>query len=342
MNIEKKLIKPASLEKLVILLKEEGKQIFAPVKKDNLVNFAEISTLQEMTEDYILTVQSAKSVAFPKVENLFDIKTTKESITLTDKNLNEIPEIVLLGARPCDAAGFDSLNAIFTWDYIDSIFVERLKKVTIIGMSCNKYDAKCFCTSMNGNPGDTKGSDILLTKTNDGNYLAEIITEKGKGIADKHSSLFESISDTIDKNKFIAEVPVKFDLKQILENINKSFESDLWVEQSLRCISCGSCAYVCPTCACFDIQDIYNGHEGHRKRSWDSCGFGLFTLHTSGHNPREVQSQRWRQRVMHKFAYMPDRQQVVGCVGCGRCSRACPVDMNLKEHLINLAEEVVK
>jgi len=116
----------------------------------------------------------------------------------------------------------------------------------------------------------------------------------------------------------------------------------LWVEQSLRCISCGACAFVCPTCACFDIQDITIGAEHSRKRSWDSCGFSLFTIHTSGHNPREVQSQRWRQRVMHKFAYMPDRQQIVGCVGCGRCSRACSVDMNLKEHLINLAEEIAK
>ncbi len=342
MTIEKKLITPTSLEKLVTQLKGEGKQIFAPVKKDNLVNFAEINSLQDMTEDYIVTVQSAKSVAFPKVENLFDIQTTKDSISLKDKDISTIPDIVLLGARPCDAAGFDSLNAIFTWDYVDSIFVERLKNVTIIGMSCGTCDAKCFCTSVNSSPDDTKGSDILLTKTNDGNYLAEIITEKGKAMADKYSDLFVPLTNDIEKNKLLAEVPVKFDLKQILDNINKSFDSDLWVEQSLRCIGCGSCAYVCPTCACFDIQDVYNGHDGHRKRSWDSCGFSLFTLHTSGHNPREVQSQRWRQRVMHKFAYMPERQQVVGCVGCGRCSRACPVDMNLKEHLINLAEEVVK
>jgi len=342
MNIEKKLLKPASLEKLVLKLKEEGKQVFAPVKKDNLVNFAEISSLQEMTEDYITTVQSAKSVAFPKVETIFDLQTTKEGVTLKDKDINAIPEIVLLGARPCDAAGFDSLNAIFTWDGLkDNIYVTRLKRTTIIGISCSKCDAKCFCTSVNGNPGATKGSDILLTKIDNGNFLAEIVTEKGDALEKKYSDLFEVAPD-VDKTKFITDVPVKFDVKTILDNISANFENGLWAEQSLRCISCGACAYVCPTCACFDIQDIYNGHAGHRKRSWDSCGFSLFTIHTSGHNPREVQSQRWRQRVMHKFAYMPERQQVVGCVGCGRCSRACPVDMNLKEHLINLAEEVVK
>jgi len=342
MNIENKLLKQTSLEKLIVKLKEEGKQIFAPVIKNDQVEFAEISAMQEMTEDYIVTVQSAKAVVFPKVEKLFDFQTTKDNVTIVEKDINAIPEIVLLGARPCDAAGFDALNAIFTWDHLnDNIFVERLKKTTIIGISCSKFDGKCFCTSVNGNPGATKGSDILLTKIENGNYLAEIITEKGQAIVTKYSDLFE-VATEVDKKKFIADVPVKFDLKIILDKIPGAFENKVWVKQSLRCISCGACAYVCPTCACFDIQDINNGHEGHRKRSWDSCGFGLFTIHTSGHNPREVQSQRWRQRVMHKFAYMPERQQVVGCVGCGRCSRSCPADMNLKEHLINLAEEVAK
>jgi ferredoxin len=76
---------------------------------------------------------------------------------------------------------------------------------------------------------------------------------------------------------------------------------------------------------------------GRRLRCWDSCGLRQFTVHASGHNPRERQPQRWRQRVYHKFAYMPDRFGVPGCVGCGKCTRACPVDMGLKEHLAALA-----
>jgi formate hydrogenlyase subunit 6/NADH:ubiquinone oxidoreductase subunit I len=95
---------------------------------------------------------------------------------------------------------------------------------------------------------------------------------------------------------------------------------------------------VCPTCVCFDIQEEADQAGERRLRTWDSCGYRMFTLHASGHNPRDTQGARWRQRIYHKFSYYPERYGKLGCVGCGKCTRACPVDMNLQEHLVEASQ----
>jgi formate hydrogenlyase subunit 6/NADH:ubiquinone oxidoreductase subunit I len=341
MNIDKHIVRKDSLEKLFDILKQNSKTIYAPASKNGKISFGEAEKFSEIAAGYIQTTQSSKEVAFPRTEKLLAYSKNSEGISAKGINISEIPEIILWGVRPCDTTGIGELSAIFNWDYKDEIYNSRLSNVTVLGFSCSKADDYCFCTSVGGNPGNTEGSDILFTQLGeDGDYFAEILTEKGSVVVSLASGLFEKAGET-KKEKFLADVPVRFKREEVREKLDKFFESEHWVEQSLKCLGCGACAYVCPTCACFDIQDEAHGKSGLRVRCWDSCGFSLFTLHTSGHNPREVQSQRWRQRIMHKFSYMPERLSVYGCTGCGRCSRACPADMNILEHLISIQEITV-
>lgn len=342
MNSYIRLLRKASFESLVQLCDQRGLQVFAPVRKeDKTTEFARIRTGQEMSTDHVLTRLSAKEYVFPRTEKLFSYVKKHGEVDIANFHYEGIPQRVVFGLRPCDAVGMIALGKIFQQEPKDAIFQARMDKTTLVSISCTRSDAACFCTSVGIGPGDTRGSDMQLTPMENGDYLAEILTEKGQALVDLNAALFEPLPQdfSVTKEQLLVQPDPIFDGSLAYKKLNEQFESAVFEEQALACLGCGTCAFVCPTCGCFDIQDESRGSSGVRLRIWDSCGLKQFTLHTSGHNPRDTQGKRWRQRLMHKFSYMPERLDVSGCVGCGRCTRACPVSMSISQSIKQIIED---
>lgn len=333
---ESRLLQNAALDGLFAKLAAAGQRILAPVRSGQRVEFEEVTTAQKVALDYVQTARPAKAVLFPRYEQMLRFTIGGKDVQAEAVEPDARPT-VLFGLHPCDAASFATLKAVFTWDSGDAYFEPKLANLTVIGLSCTQGDAYCFCTSVSGGPGDPRGSDILLTPLDATQYRADILTDQGRALVALAPDLFRAAHGQAPPA--LAKIAPRFAVDKLGAKLPDLFpKGEIWREQSLRCLGCGACAYVCPTCSCFDIQDERQRYRGVRLRCWDACGFGLFTLHASGHNPRQKQSERWRQRVMHKFSYQPERLGVLGCVGCGRCSRACPADMNLAAHVQALAE----
>ena len=146
MQTENFLIRKPSLEKLFTSLIASGKTVFAPKKKENLALFEKVQIFAEITDDYIVTTNSAKTIVFPRAEKLFTYHKSKESTEIADAANDTFPDVILWGSRPCDAAAFIPLTETFNGDYQDVLFNKRRDKVLLMSFSCNKSDEYCFPT----------------------------------------------------------------------------------------------------------------------------------------------------------------------------------------------------
>jgi len=345
-NIEFKIIKKKDVLNLIKSLTKEY-NIFVPVEKNSDIRFSEFKSGQNISWDYRNTKISPKEILFPQTEILFSFGTETE-VKPEGPNPGR-KDYLIFGIRPCDAKAISLLDKVFEGDdFQDPYYLKKRKETTIISLACNKPQIDCFCTSLKGKPDNEEGADIILFDLGE-DILAKPVTKKGEKFIENLNSWFKEAkeSDVAKKDKLVdlslKKIQSQVDIQNIKEKLDKAFDASFWNEIHQKCLGCGICTYLCPTCYCFDITDEINPKaedsatpEGKRVRCWDSCMYPLFTLHASGHNPRPTYKERMRQRIMHKFNYCPENFKETFCVGCGRCIRNCPVNLDLREVLVSL------
>ena len=319
----------------------EGHTVIAPVDKDGELSFCGIGSADEAVLEFSNTRKVPKSIFFPQEEVMFAYSKSKSGTEIAVPALPEDSTPILFGVRPCDARSFLLLDAVFNSDdYEDFYYTRKREDARIIGLACNNPRQTCFCTTFGSGPFSHDGMDLLLVDLGD-KYLAQAVTDSGREMIDGLPIAAKTDKQKRDQMRENAEErmkPVVADTDQLKSKLDTMFESDLWDEVHLKCIGCATCTYLCPTCHCFDIcEEERNDSSGYRLRLWDSCSLSLFTLHTSGHNPRTSTKERMRQRIMHKFNYFVHNYGEFACVGCGRCVQNCPVNLDIRDVISSIA-----
>lgn len=295
------------------------------------------------------TTTSLKTVIFPQVEVLLSYEYTKDPddpsrVKIQLDDTAAVRPTLIFGARPCDARGFLLFDQVFIkGPYTDKYYRGRRENSFFATLVCREWDSVCFCSSVGSGPADMEGSDLRVTPLEDG-YLVEALNDRAESILNLMEGDLPTEVQQQDAGKLQEETSRQkvgsVDLNRSAEDFKRRFEDKAyWREMVSQCLSCGVCTFVCPTCYCFTITDEMQGLQGERLRSWDSCMFFQYTLEASGHNPRPTRFERYRNRVGHKFSFIPEKYNgMIGCCGCGRCIRSCPVSIDIRRVVENLKE----
>ena len=308
------------------LLKE--RTIVAPTRVEGLLLFQPVSKVEDIAFDFDNTTLPPKGWFLPPTETLFSVKSGDGHTELVPATVER--EAVIFGVRPCDAKGIAMMDSPFLQEPGDTVYGERRARTAVIGLSCKQARPECFCTSMGSAPDDPSHVDILLTEVEDG-YILQAVNEKGKALLPQGLTEGEAALPAPPE-------PQAVPTEGIVQRVRELFDEPYWERLADRCLHCNVCAYVCPTCYCFDMRDYPDKGKIERVRSWESCQSPGFTRIAGGYNPRPTKGARLRQRFYHKLLYFPEQFQDISCVGCGRCVKACPVNIDIREIINDLQQ----
>lgn len=304
-------------------------EVIGPVAKGDDFVFAPIDNASELRLDYDTTLLPPKKFFLPPKEQLMEFSVIDgEAIS----SLEPAVPRVIFGLHTCDLNGLLLLDNVFLSGYEDPYYKTRRDNTLLVGVSCTPRDT-CFCNSF-GTDESYRGFDIFLTDLGD-RYFASVRSIQGADLIDHHVETRMVNDEDVAEfqrvtNEFKGSFARNVDTSQLPLLLDAKFDDPLWEELGERCLSCGACSMVCPTCYCFDVKDelAANGDEGSRSRHWDSCMFHEFAEVAQRHNFRGSRASRVKYRYYHKqWGYLSKFEKVL-CVGCARCERACKADIN--------------
>jgi ferredoxin len=351
---------------LLSRLKEEGYLPIGPRVKNESLVYEEIEHLEDLPQGYsseqkpgyfrlvrekhsryfdvIPGAHSWKQFLFPSRIELFELhKNGKGWENTTPKQ--ETPCYAFIGVRACELAAIQIQDNIFMRsDFTDPIYRARRQRVFILSVNCTHPAGTCFCTSMGTGPRTKEMFDMSLTELDDVfvlNIGSQIARRIMTGIPFEDASGYILTNVEHKLNHAEQQMRRKLDTSDLPNLILENLDHPYWNEIGKRCLSCGSCTQVCPTCFCWDTQDemSLDGNSTKRTRVWDSC-FNPGYSHQAGGNTRPTIYSRYRQWLSHKLGTWKQQYGTLGCIGCGRCITWCPAEIDITAEIAALRNEV--
>lgn len=254
----------------------------------------------------------------------------------------EPPQYAFIGVRACDLSAIRILNGVLgVGAHPDQGFVGRLRRVFVVAVNCTEPGGLCFCASMGTGPAVGPGYDLALTERIDADgrhYLVDVGSDDGAQVLAalphweaSQSEIDAARSEVSEAANHMGRQMPQVDHRQLLV---ESRESPRWEDVASRCLTCGNCTMVCPTCFCTSTEDITDltGEHAERWMRWASCYEFDFT-YIHGGSVRQSGESRYRHWITHKLGTWHDQFDSTGCVGCGRCIAWCPTGIDITEEM---------
>ena len=357
------VIEPEALDALVDVLRDRGYLVLGPTVRDGAIVYAELESgaelpvgwtdrqdggtyrLERRSDDarfgFAVGPHSWKQFLFPPRLRLWQARRDGDGGFELEEEARDERPLAFFGVRSCDLHAIAIQDRIFIGGrFVDPDYASRREGAFVVAANCFEPGGTCFCVSMGTGPRAEAGYDLAVTEILEGAHrlLVEVGTERGAAVLEELPARLAEQADVDAAERAVAGAAARMgrqmesgDLRDLLAD---NLEHPRWDDVAERCLTCGNCVLVCPTCFCSTVEDHTDlaGEQAERWRTWDTC-FSVDHSYIHGGSVRPSSRSRYRQWMTHKLGTWHDQFGTSGCVGCGRCITWCPVGIDITEEV---------